>query len=40
MAQQMKGDVPGAKETLQAYIEHYGNSPYAAQAQKRLAALP
>jgi tetratricopeptide (TPR) repeat protein len=41
IAQQMKGDVAGAKETLQSYLERYGNidSPFVVQARQRLASL-
>ena len=42
MALQMKGDVPGAKQTLQDYLQRYGSSgsPYLNQIRQRLAALP
>jgi protein O-mannosyl-transferase len=40
MALQMKGDVPGAKQTLQDYLQRYGNSGYASQIRQRLASLP
>ena len=41
VAQNMKGDIPGAKQTLHDYIQRYGttNSPFVAQARERLAAL-
>jgi tetratricopeptide (TPR) repeat protein len=41
IAQQMKGDVAGAKETLQSYLQRYGNvdSPFVVQARQRLASL-
>jgi hypothetical protein len=41
MAQQMKGDAPAARQTLQEYLQRYGaiNSPYVVQARQRLAAL-
>jgi tetratricopeptide (TPR) repeat protein len=41
VAQNMKGDIPGARQTLQDYIQRYGatNSPFIAQARERLAAL-
>jgi tetratricopeptide (TPR) repeat protein len=41
IAQQMKGDVAGAKETLQSYVQRYGSSdsPFVAQARQRLASL-
>jgi protein O-mannosyl-transferase len=42
MAQQLKGDVPGARQTLQEFVEKYGNSssPFVQQARQRLAGLP
>jgi Tfp pilus assembly protein PilF len=39
-ALQMKGDVPGAKQTLQDYLQRYGTSVYAGQIRQRLASLP
>lgn len=39
MAEQMKGDVPAAKQALQDYIQRYDGSPYAAQVRQRLALL-
>jgi len=41
MAQQMKGDVKAAKQTLQEYLDRYGStgSPYVAQARQRLTSL-
>jgi tetratricopeptide (TPR) repeat protein len=41
MAQQMKGDIAGARETLQSYLQRYGNtdSPFVVQARQRLASL-
>jgi tetratricopeptide (TPR) repeat protein len=41
VAENMKGDTRGAKQTLQNYIERYGttNSPYIGQARQRLAAM-
>jgi Tfp pilus assembly protein PilF len=41
-AYQMKGDVPAAKQTLQTFLQQYGNanSPFVAQARQRLGALP
>jgi tetratricopeptide (TPR) repeat protein len=41
MAQQMKGDTAGARQTLQEYVQRYGtiNSPFVAQARQRLASL-
>jgi tetratricopeptide (TPR) repeat protein len=40
-AYQMKGDIPAAKQALQAYIQQYGNSalPYIPQVRQRLLAL-
>jgi tetratricopeptide (TPR) repeat protein len=42
MAQQLKGDLPAARQTLQVFLERYGNSnsPFVQQARQRLAALP
>jgi tetratricopeptide (TPR) repeat protein len=42
MAQQLKGDVPGARQTLQEFVEKYANSTsqYVQQARQRLAGLP
>ena len=42
MALQMKGDVAGEKQTLQDYLQRYGNSgsPYVNQIRQRLASLP
>jgi tetratricopeptide (TPR) repeat protein len=41
MAQEKKGDIPGAKQTLQDYLQRYGstNSTYVPQARQRLASL-
>src|SRR5215471_4448403 len=40
-AQQIKGDIAGAKETLQSYLQRYGHadSPFVIQARRRLASL-
>lgn len=42
MAQQLKGDLPAARRTLQEFVEKYGNSssPFVQQARQRLAGLP
>ena len=42
MALQMKGDISGAKQTLQDYLQRYGTSgsPYIGQIRQQLAALP
>ncbi len=41
LAYQMKGDMPAAKQTLQTYVQQYGNtnSQYVAQARQRLAVF-
>ncbi|HEY2382743.1 MAG TPA: tetratricopeptide repeat protein [Terriglobia bacterium] len=41
MVEQMKGDIPAARQPLQEYLRRYGatNSPYVAQVRKRLALL-
>jgi protein O-mannosyl-transferase len=41
VAHQLKGDIPGARQTLQSFLQQYGNfnSPYVAEARQRLAAL-
>jgi tetratricopeptide (TPR) repeat protein len=39
-ALQMKGDLPGAKQILQDFLQRYGNSAFASQIQQRLASLP
>jgi hypothetical protein len=41
-ALEMKGDVPGAKQTLQDYLQRYGDSgsSYANTIRQRLASLP
>jgi protein O-GlcNAc transferase len=41
MAEQLKGDVPAARQALQDYLQHYGgtNSPYVAQVRQRLALV-
>jgi protein O-mannosyl-transferase len=41
IAEQMKGDIPAARQTLQNYLQGYSstNSPFIAQAQQKLASL-
>jgi protein O-mannosyl-transferase len=40
MAYQMKGDIQTAKQTLQEFLQRYGNSPSGPQIRQRLSTLP
>jgi tetratricopeptide (TPR) repeat protein len=40
VAFQLKGDLPSARQTLQNFLQNYGNSGYASQVRQRLASLP